>query len=122
MDQRKLFNEFIHNLLSVFEYEKSKTLTVYAHNFSKFDGVLILNQLLNFGKAKPLLHNGKLISITLKLNIKGHKNKTIIFKDSFLMLPLSLRELCNSFKIEISKGYFPFLLNDLTYKEEFPNF
>jgi DNA polymerase type B, organellar and viral len=38
------------------------------------------------------------------------------------MLPLSLRELCNSFKIKNSKGYFPVLFNDLNYKGIFPNF
>ena len=119
--QSKLFNEFISNLITLFE-KGNNTLTVYAHNFSRFDGVLILNYLLKYGKTIPLYHNGKLISIKLKLNIKGHGNKTIIFKDSYLMLPLSLRELCNSFKIDNSKGYFPFLLNDLTYKGAFPKF
>jgi hypothetical protein len=123
MNQNKLFNEFIHNLLSLFESEKgSKTLIVYAHNLSKFDGIFIMKYLMSFGEVKPLLHNDKLISIRLRVNIKGHKNKTIIFKDSFLMLPHSLRELCNSFKVVASKGYFPFLLNDLNYKGLFPEY
>jgi DNA polymerase type B, organellar and viral len=81
-----------------------------------------MKHLLPFGKVIPLLYNGKLISIKLKLDIKGHKNKTITFKDSFLMLPLSLRELSNSFKIDSPKSYFPYLLNDLNYKGEFPNY
>ena len=121
MDQFRLFNEFINNLLTQFE-NGNNTLIVYAHNLSGFDGYLILKHLLPFGKTKPLKHNGKLISIKLNLNIKGHKIKTIIFKDSFLLLPLSLRQLCNSFKLEFSKAYFPFLLKDLTYKGEFPKF
>lgn len=119
MDKIKLFNEFINNLLTLFE-NGNNTLTVYAHNLSEFDGVLLMKHLLNHGKTKPLIHNGKLISI--KLNIKGHKGKTIIFKDSLLMLPLSLRELCNSFKIEAPKGYFPYLLNDILYKGQFPKY
>jgi hypothetical protein len=123
MNQIKLFNEFIHNLLSLFESEKgSRTMIVYAHNLSEFDGVFIMKYLMSFGEVKPLLHNGKLISIRLRVNIKGHKNKTIIFKDSFLMLPHSLRELCYSLKVVASKGYFPFLLNDLNYKGEFPEY
>ena len=123
MDKIKLFNEFINNLLTLFDNGSGiRTLTVYAHNLSGFDGILLMKHLFSFGKVKPLLHNGKLISITLKLNIKGHKTKTIIFKDSILMLPLALRELCNSFKVKASKGYFPFLLNDLTYNGEFPKF
>lgn len=123
MDQKALFNEFINNLLTLFESEKgSKTLIVFAHNLSSFDGIFIMKYLFKFGKVTPLIHNGKLISITLRVNIKGHKNKTIIFKDSLLMLTISLRELCNSFKIENSKSYFPFLLNDLKYKGKFPDF
>ena len=121
MDQIKLFNEFIKNLLTLFE-SSSKSLTVYAHNLSRFDGIFLLKPLFSFGKVIPLLHNGKLISIKLILNIKGHKGKTIIFKDSFLMLPLSLRDLCNSFKIEAPKGYFPYLLNDILYKGQFPKY
>jgi len=121
MDQIKLFKEFFNLLLNQFEKTNNK-LTVYAHNLSEFDGVLLLKHLFKFGKAKPLLHNGKLFSITLKLNLKGHTTKTIIFKDSYLMLPYSLRELCNSFKIKNSKGYFPILLNDINYKGVLPNF
>lgn len=123
MDQVKLFKDFIYNLLTLFEFETgSKSLIVYAHNLSEFDGVFLMKHLLSFGKVKPLLHNGKLISIKLLVNIKGHKNKTIIFKDSFLMLPLSLRNLCNSFKVEASKGHFPYLLKDLNYKGQFPEY
>ena len=81
-----------------------------------------MKHLIKFGEVKPLIHNGKLISITLKVNIKGHKNKIIIFKDSLLMLLLSLRELCYSFNIQNSKGYFPVLFNDLNYKGIFPKF
>ena len=40
-----IFNEFINNLLTLFE-NGSKTLTVYAHNLSKFDGIFILKPLL----------------------------------------------------------------------------
>ena len=81
-----------------------------------------MKHLINFGEVKPLIHNGKLISIKLRINIKGHKGKTIIFKDSFLMLPLSLRDLGKSFKVEVSKSYFPYLLNDINYKGQFPEY
>lgn len=58
---------------------------------------------------------GKIISINLKLNITGHKNKTIIFKDSYLILPQSLRALCSAFGVLTSKGYFPFNLSEIFY-------
>jgi hypothetical protein len=79
-----------------------------------------MKHLLQFGKVIPLLHNGKIISIKLKLNVVGYMNKTIIFKDSYLLLPLSLRELCVAFNVTASKGYFPFDLTNIFYKGFLP--
>jgi DNA polymerase type B, organellar and viral len=121
LDQMELFKSFMNQLFTFFT-EDSNTLIVYAHNFSSFDGLFILEHLLDFGKVDPLLFNGKLISIKLKLNIKGYKNKTIIFKDSMLLLPPSLRDLCKAFNIVESKGVFPMNLNDINYSSEFPSF
>lgn len=120
----KLFKEFIYILLTLnFKHEDGrKSIIVYAHNLSGFDGNFIMKHLIKYGEVKPLIHNGKLISIKLRFNIKGHKGKTIIFKDSLLMLPLSLRDLGKSFKVEVSKGYFPYLLNDINYKGQFPEY
>jgi hypothetical protein len=39
-----------------------------------------------------------------------------------VLIPLSLRQLCESFNIQNKKGVFPFLLNDITYKGKFPNY
>ena len=121
LNQKDLFNSFINQLLNFFSKDIN-TISIFAHNFSAFDGIFLMKQLLDYGKVEPLLHNGKLISIKLKLNIEGHKGKTIIFKDSYLLLPLSLRFLCSSFDILIPKGYFPFLLTDIFYKGILPNF
>jgi hypothetical protein len=118
LDQKVLFSNFINKLLTF--TQGSNTLNVYAHNLSGFDGIFLMKQLLSFGKVTPLLHNGKLISIKLRINIKGHKGKTILFKDSYLLIPHSLRKLCEAFKIDSIKGYFPFLLNDINYIGEFP--
>jgi DNA polymerase type B, organellar and viral len=55
-----------------------------------------------------------------------NKFKTIIFKDSFLLLPLSLRELAKAFKLDNIKGYFPFYFarsqTDIFYQGVFPPF
>jgi hypothetical protein len=119
-DQKSLFNKFFDQLLSNI---KNRTTTyIYAHNLSGFDGIFLLKYLLAYGKVEPLLFKGKLISIKLKLKIKGHKTKTIIFKDSYLMLPHSLRQLCEAFKVSNPKGYFPFLLNDIFYTGVLPKF
>jgi len=120
LDQASLFKGFVFDLLSFFEKDLN-TLTVYAHNLSNFDGIFLVKHLLAFGKVEPLLHNGKLISIKLRLNIGG-KGKTIIFKDSYLLLKYSLRNLCEAFNVEIPKGYFPFNLTNIFYAGLMPPF
>jgi hypothetical protein len=103
--------------------EKGSKYYIYAHNLGTFDGVLILKHLFKFGKVEPILHNGKIISI--KLIVKGltkDENITLIFKDSYLTLTSSLRNLCRAFNVESSKGHFPFLLNDIYYIGIFPKF
>jgi len=62
VDQKALFASFINQLLTFFT-KNGKTLTVYAHNLSKFDGVFLFNQTLEFGVVKPKYHNGKIISL-----------------------------------------------------------
>jgi hypothetical protein len=120
LNQKLLFSTFIKGLLTFFK--KGNILTVYGHNFSNFDGIFLLNHLVNYGKLEPLVHNGKLISIKLKLNITGFEGKTIIFKDSYLLLPVSLRKLCEVFKVDSVKSYFPFLLSNIFYTGVFPKF
>lgn len=119
LDQKDLFLRFIKQLCSFFESGKS-VLYVYAHNFSKFDGIFILKHLISLGKVKPLIFNGKLISIKIKLNIEGFVGKTIIFKDSMLLLPKDLKSLCTSYGVP-SKTNFPYLLNDTNYIGTLPH-
>ena len=109
----------MNQLLTLFTKE-SNTLVVYAHNFSGFDGIFLLKHLLSYGKVEPLLHNGRILCIKVKLNIVGYTNKTIIFKDSYLLLPLGLRNLCKAFNVTNGKGYFPFNLTNIFYKGLLP--
>jgi hypothetical protein len=101
---------------------KAGTTVIYAHNFSGFDGIFLLRHLFNYGRVEPLLFNGKLISVKLIVTCKNKSKKTIIFKDSYLLLPLSLRKLCFAFKVESIKSYFPFLLNRIYYSGVLPKF
>ena len=121
-NQKELFTKFFNGLLTFFR--KGKILSVYAHNLSNFDGVFLLEHLIKFGNVEPLYHNGKLIYIKLTINIKGcqHNGKTIIFKDSYLLLPVKLRALCEVFKVDTLKSFFPYLLNNITYSGVFPKF
>ena len=113
--QQELFSSFMDQLLSS-SFSTSKLLIVYAHNLTGFDGIFLMKHLLSFGKVEPLLFNGKLKSI--KLIIPG--GRTVIFKDSYLLLPLSLRKLCVAFNVTTSKGHFPFNLTNVFYTGVFP--
>ena len=119
-DPKKLFTTFFDQLLS--NIDKANTAIVYAHNLSGFDGIFMLRHLFTYGKVTPLLFNGKLISIKVKIGDKKSEIKTIIFKDSLLLLPLSLRKLCKAFKVDTPKGYFPFLLTNIFYTGVLPKF
>lgn len=120
LNQKDLFKKFIKQVLKMYPVRAQKLL-VYAHNLGGFDGVFLLNHLTEYGEVKPMVFNGKLISITLVLNIDGPlKGKTIVFKDSFLLLPTALRTLCSVFKVSISKTFFPFHLTDIFYKGPLP--
>jgi hypothetical protein len=120
-DQKVLFKSFFDQLLS--KIELGSSIQIYAHNLSSFDGIFILKHLLQYGKVDPLIHNDKLMSI--KLKVEGDKkgeDKLIVFKDSYLLLPLSLRNLCKAFGITMAKGYFPFLLTNINYTGVIPKF
>jgi hypothetical protein len=119
LDQKVLFTNFITQLLTFF-VRKCTRLTIYAHNLGGFDGIFLMQHLLMFGKVKPLIFNGRIISIEIKLNIAGYQGRTIIFKDSYQLLPYSLRSLCQAFNINLTKGWFPFNLTDIFYTGALP--
>ena len=121
LNQKLLFSNFFKGLLTFFK--KGGVLNVFAHNLSNFDGVFLLNHLMEYGKLEPLYFNGKLMSIKLKINIEGeYFGKTIVFKDSMLLLPVSLRKLCEVFNINSTKSYFPYGLTNIFYTGVFPKF
>jgi hypothetical protein len=120
LNKNELFKNFLNQLVTFFK--NSRKLIIYAHNLSNFDGVFLLNQLIDYGDVKPLYFNGKLMSIQVKLHIKGHEGKVLLFKDSYLLLPYSLRSLCEVFSVESIKTYFPFNLSNINYTGVFPSF
>jgi hypothetical protein len=116
--QNEMFKNFITKLI------KNKDLKyVYAHNLSGFDGILLLKHIISYEgvTVEPLVFNGKLMSIKLKI-AKGKSTRVVIFKDSYLLLSMSLRRLCKSFKVEHEKGYFPFTVTNINYKGNIPDF
>jgi hypothetical protein len=95
-----LVSDLINNL----NQKKYKGYKIYLHNFAKFDSAsayFVLKPLANLGFCSALLHNGKLLSLTFKSVEMKHP---ITFKDSYLLLPSSLKKLCDSFKVENPKA------------------
>lgn len=113
----KMFKDFITKILST---DKSIKY-VYAHNLAGFDGVFLLKELLKYSGAKvdPIIFNGKLIAIKFTATV-NNVSRTFVFKDSYLLLPSSLRQLCDAFGVPSVKGHFPFNLTDINYVGEIP--
>lgn len=87
----------------------NKKFSIYIHNLANFDGIFLIKILSKLGVVKPIIHKGRLVSITFR-----YKKETIIFKDSLQILNSSLRKLAISFKV-INKSHFPHLfINDNT--------
>jgi hypothetical protein len=68
--------------------------SIYLHNLSNFDIVFFFKILTSIPKTQvyPLRHNGKFINIDFSFD-----RFKIKFRDSYLMLPLKLRDLCSAF-------------------------
>lgn len=83
---------------------KYHQMRVYLHNFSNFDSIFMINTLqkLSVKSLKPNRRNGKLIDVKFFFG----KNYFIHFRDSYLLLPKSLKKLSLSFGLS-KKGDFP---------------
>ena len=96
---------------------KYNNYKIYLHNFSKFDGYFLVKYLAKIGTCDPIINKGKIISVNFNYN-----DISITFKDSYLLLPSSLRKLGKSFNIESLKGIFPYALSDINYSGKVPEF
>jgi len=119
-DDIKLLEDKIKNMMTNMVNDicikQYKGYKIYLHNLSKFDGIFLVKYLSIIGIVNPIVHKGRIISIEFtkyKININ--------FKDSYLMLPSSLRKLSDSFKVENKKGIFPVLFNNINYIGEVPD-
>lgn len=109
---------------SIFK-RKNNGSSVFVHNFSNFDVILLLNTLstLSFdNKISLIINNNNFISLKLDFTEKYKIN----FKDSYLLLPSSLKKLSKYFNTDIKKYIFPynFLKNrnvSLNYVGEVPS-
>jgi hypothetical protein len=115
-------------IISLFK-RKYSGYKIYVHNLSHFDGIFLLRLLTNIPNftLKPVIRDGKLINLALSRIISGRKY-TICFRDSLLIMPLSLKKLCKAFNIshQESKTIFPYeFVNNSTvsllYEGEVPS-
>lgn len=120
LEVTQMFHQFINDVIKI------KSLKyVYAHNLSAFDGIFLLKYLINHPKkidVAPMIQHGKIKCITFKFYDLKNKPRTIVFKDSYLLLPVSLRDLCIAFGLLINKLHFPYKLTDINYTGIFPEF
>jgi hypothetical protein len=119
MDQDLLLKASIDYLLN----PKYNNYSIYAHNLSHFDGIFLLKNIVELKKLgyeiKMLYKDDKMISIEIKrseavsrkLGYNNPESFSIIFYDSFLILPTSLNKLAKSFNLE-TKIEFDVLSND----------
>jgi hypothetical protein len=87
-----------------------KNHIVLLHNFSYFDGIFLFRHLAEISpKLETIQKDNRLIDTKVYF---GKKQNYISFRDSLLLLPVSLDSLAKSFKVE-NKGMFPLkILND----------
>jgi hypothetical protein len=108
--QADMENAFKTLMKRVYRYKK-----IYVHNFSYFDSIFMIDILSKLGTIKPMIRDNRIIQLNFSFfnkNEKTGKNSkranTIIFYDSYLLLPASLDSLSKSFNIKNKKSIFPF--------------
>jgi len=112
--------DMIINCINELMIRKYNNYKIYIHNLSGFDANFLLKILANLGEIKPIIHDNKIISITFKMN--GY---VVTFKDSQQILIFSLRDLGQTFNVNIQKSIFPYTFvneNNLEYIGHVPDF
>ena len=78
---------------------------VYLHNFSNFDGIFLFKTLVYLADSiQPIINDNRFVNTKFKFNDNKYK---LEFRDSLLMLPVSLRKLAKTFQVE-DKTIFPY--------------
>lgn len=79
--------------------------TIYFHNLGKFDGYLLMKELRNTNKYKTkiIIRENTIYEITIEVF-----GKCFIIRDSYLMIPLSLKESGELFNRNYKKSEFAF--------------
>lgn len=121
----KLLKDFVTRISTIARKEKS-VLTIYFHNFSRFDGIILLKHIACHHKnyrRKILLRNNRLY----ELKIYSGNKLLFCFRDSLNLLPGKLKDLARNLCPELGqKGSIPHeeitLSNLLIKKPELINY
>ena len=87
---------------------------IYVHNLSNFEAVILLRVLSNIktiNKIRPIIRGDRFLNIAIDFgsSISQKDSKyTIYFRDSYLMLPNSLKDLAINFNVGSYKGIYPY--------------
>jgi hypothetical protein len=95
---------------------KYKNYSVYAHNLSKFDIIFLHKDIAKLNKdykISILKREDKYISINISNLLRSKNNIKISIKDSFNLLPSSLKDLSRQFNIENPKTIEPIFQGDI---------
>jgi len=113
--------EMIITALKSIMIRKYNNYKVYVHNLAKFEIIFLLKYLVKLGPVHPIIHNNKIISMNLSFD---ENNYQLHFRDSYLILLDSLKNLSRAFKVETPKSIFPILFtneNNLDYIGKVPD-
>lgn len=109
-------SKLIHNCINEMLRPKYKNTVFYVHNLGRFDAPFIIKALTLFNKTEEGVKNPYIFdcvtrdSNILKLVIKRKIDKevrTVKILDSYAVLPRSLKDLGEAFKVDTVKSYFP---------------
>lgn len=103
-----LVEQFINDLAR----EAGSKNYVFFHNLAKFDGYILMSELKNKKKynTELILRDNSIYQITFTIN-----NKIIIIKDSYLLIPFSLKKAGELFECNLKKIEYAFNDKDLDF-------
>lgn len=101
-------NEMMISAINSLMIPKYHNYKIYIHNFSFFDGIFLLKILSDLTDLtiKPIIREGRIIDLKFPFLILSN-NFNLYFRDSFLLLPSSLKKLAINFNVS-NKGIFPY--------------
>lgn len=116
------FSEILTHGIKDIIQRKYNGYNVYLHNFSNFDSIFLLNTLASISiNLKILKRDSNILNFTL--NYGKNNQYKLNFRDSFLLIPSSLKDLSKNFEIKDIKDVFPLKfvsIDNLNYKGNVP--